>query len=83
MYALIVREYFPAREAGWRVGLVVGVSVLGLALGGLLSSAIYDATGSYPMAFANAFAWNLLNLAIVLWLLARSGWQPALRAARA
>jgi MFS family permease len=83
MYAIIVREYFPAREAGTRVGLIVGISVVGMALGGWGSGAIFDLTGSYAAAFLHGFLWNLLNAAIVLWLLVRSGWGPARRLAPA
>ncbi len=71
-YAIIVREYFPAREAGTRVGIVLMMTILGMALGGWMSGAIFDATGSYRAAFANGFAWNLLNVAIAAFLLLRS-----------
>jgi sugar phosphate permease len=83
MYAIVVRDYFPAREAGIRAGTVIGISVYGMALGGWGSGAIFDLTGSYPAAFVHAFLWNLLNMAIVLWLLVRSGWRPARRLAPA
>ncbi len=33
---------------------------------------IFDATGSYAAAFANGFAWNVVNVVIVLMLLLRS-----------
>ncbi|HUK06904.1 MAG TPA: MFS transporter [Stellaceae bacterium] len=68
-YAMIVREYFPAREAGTRVGLVLMATVIGMALGGWMSGAIFDWTGSYRAAFINGVLWNLLNLSIALWLL--------------
>ena len=42
-----------------------------MALGGWMSGAIFDLTGSYWQAFANGFLWNLLNIAIVLFLLLR------------
>ena len=71
-YAIIVREYFPAREAGLRTGIVLMATLLGMALGGWVSGAIFDLTGSYRAAFVNGIAWNLLNLTIVLWLLRRS-----------
>ena len=71
-YAIIVREYFPAREAGTRVGVVLMMTILGMALGGWMSGAIFDLTGSYRAAFANGFAWNLVNLAIAALLLRRS-----------
>jgi MFS family permease len=65
----IVRDYFPAREAGTRISLVFTATVLGMAVGWWLSGAIYDFTGSYRMAFLNGIAWNLLNMAIAFWLL--------------
>jgi MFS family permease len=71
MYALVVREYFPPRQAGTLVGLVITTSILGMALGGWMSGAIFDLTGSYWQAFANGFLWNLLNIAIAVFLLLR------------
>ena len=71
-YAVIVREYFPAREAGTRIGMVLTATMLGMALGGWMSGALYDLTGSYRAAFANGIAWNVLNAAIALLLLRRA-----------
>jgi MFS family permease len=33
-YAIIVREYFPPREAGVRTGMVLMATLFGMALGG-------------------------------------------------
>jgi len=71
MYAIIIREYFPAREAGTRLGLVLMATLTGMAFGGWVSGEIFDLTGSYRSAFANGLLWNLLNGSIVLWLLQR------------
>jgi MFS family permease len=71
-YAIIVREYFPPREAGVRTGIVLMATLFGMALGGWVSGAIFDLTGSYRAAFVNGIAWNLLNLTIAFWLLRRS-----------
>ena len=68
-YALIVRDYFPPKEAGARIGLVLMATVVGMALGGWLSGKIFDWTGSYQAAFLNGIAWNLLNMSIAFWLL--------------
>ncbi|WP_119303133.1 MFS transporter [Dongia deserti] len=68
-YALIVRQYFPAGEAGGRIGLVLMATVIGMALGGWMSGEIFDWTGSYQAAFLNGIAWNLLNMSVALWLL--------------
>ncbi|HYF41749.1 MAG TPA: MFS transporter [Ramlibacter sp.] len=70
-YALMVREHFSPREAGSRVGTVLMATLFGMALGGWMSGAVFDLTGSYRAAFLNGIAWNLLNLAIVGFLLYR------------
>ena len=71
-YAIIVRENFSAREAGTRLGLILMMTLLGMALGGWMSGVIYDRTGSYHAAFANGVAWNGLNFLIAVFLLFRS-----------
>jgi MFS family permease len=78
MYAIIVREYFPAQEAGTRVGLVLLATLVGMALGGWISGLIFDLTGSYHAAFAHGLLWNLLNVSIATWLLLRGGRRPVL-----
>src|SRR5262249_60000245 len=60
-YAIIVREFFPAKEAGTRVGIVLMASLLGMALGCWMSGYIFDATGSYQAAFVNAVACTALH----------------------
>ena len=78
-YALVVRDYFPAREAGTRISLILTATVLGMALGGWMSGKIFDVTGSYQAAFLNGIVWNLLNLAIAGWVLL-GGRRPRLAA---
>jgi len=81
-YAIIVREYFPARVAGTYTGIVLMCTLLGMALGGWMTGLIFDLTGSYKTAFVNGIAWNLLNLAIAAFLLRRAlGFYPRARAA--
>ncbi|MDJ0686451.1 MAG: MFS transporter [Alphaproteobacteria bacterium] len=72
-YAIIVREYMPAREAGARTGMVLMATIIGMALGGWLSGWIFDLTGSYSAAFVNGIAWNLINILIMVLLLLRTG----------
>ena len=71
-YTLIVREYFTPAEAGARVGTVLMATLFGMALGGWLSGAIFDWTGSYKAAFYNGLAWNGLNIFITVMLLRRA-----------
>ncbi|MFL5042832.1 MAG: MFS transporter [Xanthobacteraceae bacterium] len=76
-YAIIIREYFSPQEAGTRVGVVLMATLLGMALGGWISGAIFDLVGSYRAAFANGLAWNLVTIAVALWLIARPGRRAA------
>ena len=71
-YALVVREYMPAREAAARVGFIMMATILGMALGGWLSGLTYDLSGSYKLAFVNGIIWNSTNLAVIIWLILRS-----------
>jgi MFS family permease len=73
MYAIIVRQYFPPQEVGVRLGIVLMATLLGMALGGWMSGAIFDLTGSYHAAFINGLGWNLVNASIAIWLLIRPG----------
>ena len=86
-YAVIIRELFPAREAGLRVSLAISTTLAGMALGGWLAGAIYDWTGSYAGALVNGIAWNFVTTAIAFWLLhrkhsgapGRGGWTRVIR----
>ena len=77
MYAVIVRDYFPPREIGMRLGLVLMATLFGMALGGWMSGLIFDLTGSYRAAFANGLLWNLINVSITGSLLLRATRRPA------
>ena len=72
-YAIIVREYLPAREAGKRVGMVMMATTWGMAIGGWMTGFIYDMTGSYQTAFLNGIVWNLMNVAAMVMVLTRTG----------
>ena len=71
-YAIIVRTYFPAREAGWRIGLALFFTIVGMAIGGWFAGLLYDLTGSYTISFVNAIGFNGLNFIIVAYLLTRT-----------
>lgn len=69
MYAVLIRQFLPPREAGARISLVLVASVVGMAAGGLASGFIFDATHSYRLAFLHGLIWNVVNLGLVAWLL--------------
>lgn len=71
-YALIVREFYPEDEAGSRLGVIILATLTGMALGGWVSGAIFDQTGSYTVAFVHGIGWNLLNMSVILYLLFRT-----------
>jgi MFS family permease len=70
-YAIIVREYFAPAQAATRLGTILMATTIGMALGGWMSGAIFDFTGSYHAAFANGLLWNFLNIAITAWIILR------------
>jgi hypothetical protein len=41
----------------------------GMALGGWLSGKVFDLTGAYDAAFVNGIGWNLVTVAIIVFLL--------------
>jgi MFS family permease len=78
MYAVIVREYFPAGKAGAHIGLIIMATLFGMALGGWSSGMVFDWTGSYRAAFFMGVLWNLVNLAVVAAIIWRRRPAPAL-----
>ncbi len=71
-YAIVVRRYFVPGQAGWRIAMVLSMTLLGMALGGWLAGLLYDWTGSYRVAFINAVAVNILHVIIAGLLLRRA-----------
>ena len=72
-YAMIVRRYFATNQAGWRIGLMLLFTMVGMALGGAMAGWLFDYWGSYNAAFKVGVAFNVMNLAIAVWLLRRAG----------
>jgi predicted MFS family arabinose efflux permease len=70
-YVITVREYFPAREANWRVPTVLFAGFLGMAGGGWGAGLLFDHFGYYTPAFAAGIGFNLINLTVLLSLVSR------------
>jgi len=64
-YVLAIREFFPARDASWRVPVLLFFSGGGMAAGGWIAGALYDHFGFYAPAFATGIGFNLINLVLV------------------
>tara|TARA_E500000331_G_C17263679_1_gene716309 strand:- start:1258 stop:2529 length:1272 start_codon:yes stop_codon:yes gene_type:complete len=72
VYAVIIREYMPAKEAGRRTGIVFLFGALSMGFGSWMGGALFDATGSYTMPFLLGVAANCVNLVIVGMLLTKT-----------
>ena len=79
-YVLAVRELFPAAEASWRVPTVLFISMSGMAFGGWFAGALYDHFGFYAPAFAAGALFNVANLGVIGFLVARQAREPRLPA---
>ena len=72
-YALILRRLYGPTIAGWRLGVVMLFAMAGMAVGGWIGGAIFDATLSYRPAFQLALAFDLLNFMLLGALYFRQG----------
>jgi MFS family permease len=71
-YVITVREYYPVEEANWRIPTVLFAGLLGMATGGWGAGFLYDEFAGYLPAFAVGMAFNLANLAVLLFLVSRT-----------
>jgi MFS family permease len=72
-YMLAVRELFPAREAAWRMPMLLFFSLSGMASGAWLAGALHDRFGNYAVAWEVGILVNLVQVALVGLLLRRQG----------
>ncbi len=62
---LTVRELFAAREAAWRIPMLLLCSGTGMATGSWLAGYIYDGFGYYAPAFAAGIAVNAAHVVLI------------------
>ena len=72
-YTIILRAFFPPKQAGWRISTSFLFTIAGMAFGGWIAGLLYDLTGSYSVSFFNAIGFNILNLWVAASLLKKSG----------
>jgi MFS family permease len=70
-YVLALRQFYPVRDARWRVPTLLLFSGSGMASGAWVGGALYDLFGYYGPAFLSAIVANIFNFAIVATLLLR------------
>ncbi len=78
-YVLTLRALFPAAEAHWRVPTLLFLSLSGMAAGAWLAGYIYDWLGFYAAAWWAGIGFNLVQFALILFLLLR--WRRGMAAA--
>jgi len=76
-YVVAIRELFPAAEASWRVPTMLFTGMSGMAFGGWFAGALYDHFGFYAPAFAAGALFNIANLVVIGFLVARQARQPS------
>jgi MFS family permease len=84
MYAIIVRELFHEREAGWRIGAIFLFGTIGMGTGGYVGGLIFDLTATYVWAFVTGALFNIGNLVVIatlVWRQNRNQPGPALATA--
>jgi MFS family permease len=79
-YVVAIRDLFPAAEASWRVPTLLFTGMSGMAFGGWFAGALYDRFGFYAPAFAAGALFNLANLLVIGFLVARQARQSRLPA---
>jgi len=70
-YVVAIRELFPSSEASWRVPTFFFLGMGGMAFGSWLAGLLYDHYGFYAPAFAVGVFFNLANLVVIGFLVAR------------
>ena len=70
-YVVAIRELFPSSEASWRVPTFFFLAMSGMAFGSWLAGVLYDQFGFYAPAFGVGVFFNIANLAVIGFLVAR------------
>jgi MFS family permease len=70
-YSVAIRDLFPSAEASWRMPLTLFTAMSGMAVGSWFAGYLYDHFGYYAPAFVTGIVFNVLNLAIIGFLVVR------------
>jgi MFS family permease len=71
-YSVAIRDLYPSREASWRIPTVLLTAMSGMAFGSWFAGKLFDLFLSYRPAFASGVAFNLANLALILFLVSHT-----------
>ena len=80
-YSVAIRDLYPSREASWRIPTVLMTAQSGMAFGSWFAGKLVDVFLSYRPAFGSGVLFNLVNLALILFLVSRMAGRRGLRLA--
>ena len=77
LYAVAIRDHLPLGGIGRRTGVIFMFGAIAMGVGSWMGGVLFDATGSYTLPFLIGAGFNVINLAIVAWLIFRLRfWLP-------
>ena len=68
---MAIRDLFPSSEASWRIPTVLFTGMSGMAAGSWFGGVLFDRVGYYAPAFATGVIFNIVNVAIMGFLVSR------------
>jgi len=71
LYAVSIRDHLPISEIGRRTGVIFMFGAASMGFGSWMGGVLYDLTGSYTLPFLIGAGLNVVNLAIVGWMIFR------------
>ncbi len=71
LYAVSIRDHLPISEIGRRTGVIFMFGAAAMGFGSWMGGVLYDLTGSYTLPFLIGAGLNVVNLAIVGWMIFR------------
>ena len=76
-YAVAIRDHLPIGGLGWRTGVIFMFGAVAMGFGSWMGGYLFDLTGSYTVPFLIGAGFNVINLAILGWLIFRLRfWLP-------
>jgi MFS family permease len=82
-YSVAIRDLYPSKEASWRIPTVLMTAMSGMAFGSWFAGKEVDLFLSYRPAFASGVVFNVINVAVILFLVSRMARRPGFTLAAA
>jgi MFS family permease len=76
-YSVTIRDLYASREASWRIPTVLMTAMSGMAFGSWFAGELFDRSLSYRPAFVAGVLFNVVNLAVIAFLVSRPAGSKA------